>query len=415
MFRNKLKYIAVIIFAGFLAVLYNDYYMGILFLAVAACPIVLLAVLIYIYLRLEVEFTSVVHVVNKGETMPVSVQIHNPTIFPVAFINVTVCFSNTFLEQDKENRQVFYVSVDSRSTTNASFSLKSDYAGSVIISLSGVRVFDYLKIFSLKKKVHGEIKVAVLPRYYELTGDLLKNGSKIQIESDYYSKTKSGDDPSEVFAIREYREGDRLQRIHWKLSLKQDQLMIKDFSEPLNCSVVIMADLGITGRDRLPDITDSLLECALSLSYSFMLKGQIHYLAWYDKKQGSSRRIRIVTENVFFDAVDGLLGSGPYFDIVDLAAVYYSQYPNDQYTELFYITNIITEERLDSLIWVKAADRRIIYINSEEHSPVKSHSGKRQSMLNSEKLSVKIAETGISLFSVNVSDIKAGLESLNFN
>lgn len=70
---------------------------------------------------------------------------------------------------------------------------------------------------------------------------------------------------------------------------------------------------------------------------------------------------------------------------------------------------------MDSLIWVKAADRRIIYINSEEHSPVKSHSGKRQSMLNSEKLSVKIAETGISLFSVNVSDIKAGLESLNFN
>ena len=51
----------------------------------------------------------------------------------------------------------------------------------------------------------------------------------MQIESDSYSTIKGGDDPSEVFAIREYREGDRLQRIHWKLSYETKSANDKGF------------------------------------------------------------------------------------------------------------------------------------------------------------------------------------------
>jgi len=388
--------------------------MGILFLAVVVCPLVLFAVLTYIYMRLSIETASVVHVVNKGEAIPISVQIHNPTVFPVEFISITVRFRNSFSANLKENRQVFYVSVDSRSATNATFNLKSEYAGYVIISISNVRVFDYLKIFSLKKKIPGEIKVAVLPNYYEQTEDLLKDRLKMQFESDYYSDTKSGDDPSEVFAIREYREGDRPQRIHWKLSLKQDQLMIKEFSEPLNCSVVIMIDMGISGYGE-PDIIDSLLECALSLSYSFMMKGQIHYFAWYDSIQGSARRIRIASEKDFFEAIDGLFSCGPYVQDVNLAAVYFAEYPNDQYTDLFFVTDIISDVKMDSLIWIKAAGRQIIYVNNENHSIGFRHKEIQRNLSDYEKLSAKITKTGISLFSVNASDIKSGLESLKFN
>lgn len=415
MLQNKLKLVAVIILTGFLAVLYNDYYMGILFLAVVICPFILFAVLCYVHVRLSVELTTVVHVAGKGETIPISVQVHNPTVFPVAVICITVSYTNSFSEQFKEHKQVFYISVDSRSTTNATCNLKSEYAGNIIISLSKVKVFDYLKIFSLRKKNLGELKVAVLPNYYELTEDLLKDRSRMQIESDYYSSTKSGDDPSEVFAIREYREGDRPQRIHWKLSLKQDQLMIKDFSEPLNCSVVILADFGISGWDEALDITDSLLECTLSLSYSFMLKGQIHYIAWYDKFQGSSRRIRIVTEKDLFEAIDGLLSCGPYLHDVNLAANYYAEYPNDQYTDLFYVTNIITDEKLDSLIWIKAIGRQILYISQGEQFCVRDNSKTQRALPVSKELAGKIFETGIGLFSVSSSDIKAGLENLKFN
>lgn len=414
MLQNKLKYILVIILSGFLAVLYNVYYMGILFLAVVICPFILFAVLCYIYGRLSFELSSVVHVAGKGETIPVSVQIHNPTLFPVAVLSITISYSNSFSDQLKEHKQAFYISVDSRSTTNATCNLKSDYAGNIIVSLSKVRVFDYLKLFSLRKKNLGKIRVAVLPDYYELTGDYLNNRSGMQVESDYYSHVKSGDDPSEVFAIREYREGDRPQRIHWKLSLKQDQLMIKDFSEPLNCSVVIFADLGTSGRDDGPDIIDAILECALSLSYSFMLKRQIHYLAWYDKIRGNSRRIRIVTEKDLFEAIDGILNCGPYIQDVDLASVYFAEYPNDQYTDLFYVTSVITDEKLDSLIWIKSIGRQVLCINNRDAKGSPASDDAWDISVDAE-LNGKISETGISLIFLNAADIKPDLENLEFS
>ena len=52
-------------------------------------------------------------------------------------------------------------------------------------------------------------------------------------DSDRFSTYKKGDDPSEIFDIREYADGDKIQRIHWKLSSKTGDLMVKEGSLPL--------------------------------------------------------------------------------------------------------------------------------------------------------------------------------------
>ena len=408
MLQNKIRYLVILAIAGLLAILYNEYFMGILFLSVLIFPFLLFAILSYIYGMVSFELVSAVHVSNRGESIPVSIQVHNPTIFPIPNISITVNYFNDFSSKKTVYKQKFNVSVDKGTRTTVTCNLTSAHTGNLEISLRKIRIYDYLKIFSLRKKNVGEIKVAVLPHYYELTEDYLENRSKMQIESDNYSTIKSGDDPSEVFAIREYREGDRLQRIHWKLSMKQDQLMIKDFSEPINCSVVIFADLGIPKNEDELEVVDSLLECALSLSYSFMLKGQIHYLAWYDKSLGVCRRVRVVTDKDLFEAVDGLLNCGPYMQGIDLAAIYFAEYPNDQYTEVFFITNTITSQELESLVLIKSIDRQILYVNIMEFLDTDTEP------IGTDLLK-KISESGTGLFSINSSNMKADLERLKLD
>ena len=39
-----------------------------------------------------------------------------------------------------------------------------------------------------------------------------------------------GYDPSELFDVREFQNGDRLQSVHWKLSARTDELMVKELS-----------------------------------------------------------------------------------------------------------------------------------------------------------------------------------------
>ena len=407
MLQNKIKYLLVLVLAGFLAILYNDYFMGILFLSVLIFPIILIAILSYIYARVSFELVSSTHVSNREETIPVTIQVENPTIFPIPNLSISIKYFNNFSSKKTVYRQKFNISVDKGTSTTVTCNLTSAHTGNLEIALTKVRIFDYFKIFSLRKRNIGQIKVAVIPHYYELTEDYLENCSKMQIESDRYSTIRGGDDPSEVFAIREYREGDRFQRIHWKLSMKENQLMIKDFSEPLNCSVVIFADLGIPdGEDEL-EAADSLLECALSLSYSFMLKGQMHYLVWYDKVNRMCKRVRIVTDKDLFEAVDGILNCGPYIQEIDLSAIYYAEYPNDQYTEVFYITKDIKAEQLESLMIIKSLDRQILYVSQmdfidNENQPL------------ADDMLRKILESGTGLYSINSYSMKADLERLKF-
>lgn len=412
MLQNKIRYLIILMIAGLLAILYNEYFMGILFLTAMILPFLLFAILSYVYGRLTYELISVVHVANRGDVIPISIQLYNPTIFPISNLSITISYYNSFSNKNKKYKHEFNVSVDKRTTSTVTCNLTSEHTGNLIISLSGIRIFDYLSLFSLRKKNLGQLKVAVLPLYYELTEDYMENSSRMQVESDNYSNVRSGDDPSEVFAIREYREGDRPSRIHWKLSMKQEQLMMKDFSDPVNCSVVIFADLGVPKDEEVLGAADSILECALSLSYSFMLKGRIHYFSWYDKYLGTCRRVRIVNEKDLFEAVDGLLNGGPYIEDVDMAAAYFAEYPNGQYTDLFYVTKNITDIQLESLLLIKAVDRQILFINSVGSSETLDESDLPWELPIATETIRKMTETGIGIFSISSSNIKTGLEGL---
>ncbi|NLP16277.1 MAG: DUF58 domain-containing protein [Clostridiales bacterium] len=415
MIQNKIRYLTILLITGILAILYNEYFMGILFLTVMILPFLLFAILSYVYGRLSYELISTAHVVNRGDYIPISIHIHNPTIFPVTNLCITLCYSNTFSNQNKNYKQVFHVTVDSREKTTVLCNLVSEHTGNLKISLSRVRVFDYLKIFSLREKNLAEIKVAVLPYYYELSEDYLEDGSKMQVESDTFSAIKSGDDPSEVFAIREYREGDRPVRIHWKLSIKQNKLMIKDFSDPKNCSVVVFADLGIPNDEDILYAVDSVLECALSLSYSFMIRGQYHYLTWYNKHLESCQRVRIADEKDLFEAVDEILNCGPHSEDADLAASYFAEFPNEQYTDLFYVTKVVTDKQLESLILIKSIDRQILYISGTDDGDGYNEFDTNWDLPIARELVRKFAETGIGILPINSSSIKTDLEGLKLS
>jgi uncharacterized protein (DUF58 family) len=341
--------------------------MGIIFLTIIAIPFLLFALLSYVYGRLKVDLVSVIHVAKKGEVVPISIQIDNPTVFPVSRIKLYLTYKNSYSTQKYKKNYV--VSVDANTKTSVICNLYSEYAGNLEVSLNYIRIYDYLKLFSLSRKKKTQLTVAVLPVYYELPQNLFKSLHTGTAESDYYSAVKSGDDPSEVFSIREYREGDRQQRIHWKLSRKQNQLMIKEFSDPLNCSVLLFVDLCVPVDINRMIFIDSILECALSLSYSLLMAGQMHYFTWYDEKHGACTRIRVSQEKDLFEAVDGLLHVMPYTPATDALTAYESEHPKEQYSNLIFITGEQPRKRTEGLSLLKAMSRQVIYLGEIDSRP----------------------------------------------
>lgn len=145
-----------------------------------------------------------------------------------------------------------------------------------------------------------------------------------------YSQHRPGDDPSEIFDIREYREGDNLKHIHWKLSWKLEQPMVKEFSLPLHSSLEIALELGKVPPEQL----DLQLDLCFSLARVLLEGGLSFRLTWLGATMQS---LHISDENDWEEAI-GFLLSEPCREIPGLLFedhIFLSQ--------TYYITALISE------------------------------------------------------------------------
>jgi hypothetical protein len=102
-----------------------------------------------------------------------------------------------------------------------------------------------------------------------------------------YSQSRAGGDPSEVFALREYRDGDMQNRIHWKLSSRSDEFIVKEPSEQVNSRVLIIPDLPSCKTDA---DADGVLDVFASISY-FLARERLPYSALMFIEELSESRI----------------------------------------------------------------------------------------------------------------------------
>lgn len=158
--------------------------------------------------------------------------------------------------------------------------------GNLSIKVEKVRIYDYLSIFAwtIGKDFPSQHVLIVPPtKDYYLGRDRWYN--ETDEDSDRFSLYKKGDDPSEIFDIREYVDGDKIQRIHWKLSSKTGSLMVKDGSLPLAKALHIFIDLCVPGeKEERHNNANLLVQGIYSISL-YMIEHAVpqHYI-WYDEE-----------------------------------------------------------------------------------------------------------------------------------
>lgn len=160
--------------------------------------------------------------------------------------------------------------------------------GNVAITVEKVRIYDYLNIFAWTIGKHFETQdVLVLSPMKEMYLGKDRWYNETNEDSDRFSLYKKGDDPSEIFNIREYADGDKIQRIHWKLSSKTGDLMVKEGSLPLTKEIHIFIDLCARGeREERNHNVNLLVQGIYSIAMFMIERGIPQAYIWYDKKNG---------------------------------------------------------------------------------------------------------------------------------
>ncbi|MBR6626474.1 MAG: DUF58 domain-containing protein [Lachnospiraceae bacterium] len=176
-------------------------------------------------------------------------------------------------------------------------------AGTYEITMKKIRIYDRLGLFYLTKKMNGRAQVTVLPDLFPVNIRLTDAVRSYIGDAEIYDSIKSGDDAGEILQLRPFRDGDKLKNIHWKLSAKADELIVKENSLPKACSTVLLLDSRAPlsrnyGRKRTRG--DGFIKAAAGISFSMMDKEIPHFVAWYSRSKQDVVRVRVDNEESFY-------------------------------------------------------------------------------------------------------------------
>lgn len=302
------------------------------------------------------------HSVLKDTPINLNVQVTNKSIIPVA--NIVLLFEYFNSLDGKIQKMTITVPASPKSTTDLSFSIISQYCGIVTVKLFDTKIYDNLKLFSLRKRHQQECSVLVIPKYHDIAMTI-ENVSTETMESDTFSKTKSGDDCSEVFDIREYHEGDKLNKIHWKLSSKTGQTYVKEYSLPISNAVVILPEMVNIPNTKLIDTMDTITELMLSISQKLNYFEVAHRISIY--QDGDMSFHNITNNDETYNVINQFVRNG----ISKLNRPYAFKYfqamnENPNYSHLIYITNVLDIKVLSNLEDFNATKKTVFYVSSSD-------------------------------------------------
>ena len=123
--------------------------------------------------------------------------------------------------------------------------------GEHVIQCQSVRIYDLLKLFHIELQTCPEVRTVIYPGTAEMEIELENRAEGVLTEMGMMQNRK-GNDPSEMFDIREYVPGDDIRAIHWKLSSKTDGLILRQPSAAMHYQVALMPDFC---KDQKEEIT----------------------------------------------------------------------------------------------------------------------------------------------------------------
>jgi len=134
------------------------------------------------------------------------------------------------------------------------------------------RVYDYLGLFRLPIRTGKELELLVKPA--SIPPEKLPNLSLFLARR---RQPKPGGGFSEEHELRDYRPGDSMRDMHWKLSVKTDRLIVREAQEPIRGLTLLTLDLAGT-----PEDVDSKLEQLQWLSQWLLEHDTEHQVIWID-------------------------------------------------------------------------------------------------------------------------------------
>ena len=255
---------------------------------------VVFAALAYLYVFVQMflirtELSLPAGVAAPGEKKKLVFTCHNRGIFPVIKIKGYVSCTNSY---SGERRRLVITGSPGGKQMELYRTVRGNHCGVVTYRLRKLRVYDLTGIFSLARRCDRCVELTVMPPAYAAAVHVTERCRSFAGDSEIYDQGRPGADASEVYSVRPFKDGDRIQNIHWKLSVRSDSLIVRENSRPLGAPVVLYVEPAAPGGRKKAVTADAQFAVAASVSLALAEQGCAHYIAWYDRVSGDVARMR---------------------------------------------------------------------------------------------------------------------------
>ena len=237
------------------------------YVAAIAYLIVLLLSFAYVRIlkrRLAFSAGGAIGEVERGSTASFSLTVSNRSFLPATRIRVMFFMSDLFGGEGAVDAH--YLTLGPRRDKTFDFNVRFDHIGTYQVGIREVTVLDLIGVFS-HTRVNDELtEVSVQPRLFDVGSLPLSKDAAVEAKKNFTTVINDGMDYS---GVREYRWGDPIKAIHWKLSARmvEGEYYTRLYETNANPGLAIIADFDAPDYtvEELMGIYDAVVECAFSL------------------------------------------------------------------------------------------------------------------------------------------------------
>jgi hypothetical protein len=202
---------------------------------------------------------------TKGETVTFRLTLRNKSPLMLPFIEASFYGAGSFFAKDFGMKRLAALPMK---RTSISIKLDCRYKGIYEIGVKQIKLSDYLGLFTFRQ---GEALLGTLTVYPRIVPIECFPAVAGYPGESLGPAGRSHDSTENVSDIRKYVSGDRLRAVHWKLSAKKEELMVRSFEQTTGLAVDLVLDASGISEDPAEGIPaeDRFVECAVSLAHHF--------------------------------------------------------------------------------------------------------------------------------------------------
>ncbi|KLE14852.1 DUF58 domain-containing protein [Clostridium sp. C8] len=258
---NRILYLSLLIITFTFVYYYGGKVPNMFFYTVLVLPIVSFTYMLIGYFMLKYEQSLDNDLIFKGDKVTFTVNITNRSFFILPYISIS--FLNDkggVIQKHKINN----ISLQPFSKREVSIDYIYKYRGDFKLGVSTIEIQDFLGIFKFTLKNKTPLYITVYPQIIDIDEFYLSSGYL----SDNVSSIGGGqEDISTIEEINKYNYGDSLRKIHWKLTAKTNELMIREYEKVGSRSAILILDLQSNNFEveKNAAIEDKLLETTIAI------------------------------------------------------------------------------------------------------------------------------------------------------